>query len=238
MTNDGLLRVGVTGALGRMGRLAADVLSSQADIQYVGGFARTADAQRHIVNNLEELFTHAPDVLVDFTTHPSTVEIAMQALAHGVRPVIGATGWTNDEREVLARMAQERGIGAMLVPNFSIGAVLMIRFAQEAARFFPTAEIVEMHHDRKKDKPSGTARLTAERMVAHSDLAQVPIHSIRLRGLVAHQEVLLSGEGELLTIRHDSLSRESFAAGIIAATKAVMHVQGLVIGLDSILGGA
>jgi 4-hydroxy-tetrahydrodipicolinate reductase len=123
----------------------------------------------------------------------------------------------------------------MLVPNFSIGAVLMMRFAEQAARFFPTVEIVELHHDKKLDKPSGTAKLTAEKIVAAGFPNDVPIHSVRLRGLVAHQEVLFGTDGETLTIRHDSMSRESFVPGILAAIRAVMQIEGLVIGLDSLL---
>lgn len=231
-----MIRVAVAGALGRMGRVAIKATTESAGIDYVGGFARSRVPDDRIYDNLQELFDHAhPDVLVDVTTHPSSVEIAMEAVAHGVRPVIGVSGWQQSERDVLDKMARERGIGAMLVPNFAIGAVLMMRFAQEAARFFPTVEIVEMHHDQKKDAPSGTARITAERISAHSTHAQVPIHSVRLRGLVAHQEVLFGNTGEVLTVRHDSLSRESFAAGIAAAVKGVVTTTGLVVGLDRIL---
>jgi 4-hydroxy-tetrahydrodipicolinate reductase len=136
---------------------------------------------------------------------------------------------------VLERMARGRDLGAMIVPNFSIGAVLMMRFAQEAARYFHSVEIIEMHHDQKKDAPSGTARITAERIQEDSSHAMVPIHSVRMRGLLAHQEVLFGNTGELLTIRHDSLARESFAPGIVAAAKGVMSVKGLVVGLERML---
>lgn len=231
-----MIRVAVAGALGRMGRVAIKATTESAGMEYVGGFARARVPEERLYNDLQELFDSArPDVLVDMTIHPASVEIAMEAVAHGVRPVVGVSGWEQSERDVLDRMARERGIGAMIVPNFSIGAVLMMRFAQDAARFFPSVEIVEMHHDQKKDAPSGTARITAERIAAHSTHAEVPIHSVRLRGLLAHQEVLFGNTGEVLTIRHDSLARDSFAPGIAAAISGVMTTTGLVVGLDRML---
>lgn len=228
-----MLRVSVAGALGKMGRVATGALQSATGIIYAGGFARTAVPDEGIVDDLHALFEREkPDVLLDLTTHPSSVEISMVALTHGIRPVIGATGWTQPERDALDARARERGLGAMIVPNFSIGALLMMRFAQEAARFFPSIEIIELHHDRKKDAPSGTARLTAERIAHGGGPAAVPIHSVRMRGLLAHQEVLFGTDGELLTIRHDSLSRESFVPGMLAAVRRVMRVTGLEVGLD------
>ena len=231
-----MLRVCVAGALGRMGRVACRALQESSDVTYVGGLARTRVPAEEIVDTLDELFERKPDVLLDLTTHPSTVIVSMQAVAHGVRPVIGATGWNSNETAALDANARERGIGAMLVPNFSIGAMLMMHFARTAARFFPSIEIVELHHDRKLDAPSGTSRLTAERISEGGGPKHVPIHSVRMRGLVAHQEVLLGNEGELLTIRHDSLSRESFVPGMLTAVKAVMDVRGLVVGLDHVVG--
>lgn len=222
-----MTRVAVAGANGRMGSLAVDAVKNAEDFTFAGGFVRGGD----FVAFLRE---HEPDVVIDFTTHPSTVEIATASVEHGVSPVIGATGWTQDEKHKLAALARERGTGAMLVPNFAIGAVLMMRFAEQAAAFFPSVEIVELHHDQKRDKPSGTAKLTAERISAVTGSA-VPVHSVRMRGLVAHQEVLLGNTGELLTIRHDSLSRESFVPGILFAVRSVRKQPGLTIGLDSLL---
>jgi 4-hydroxy-tetrahydrodipicolinate reductase len=167
---------------------------------------------------------------VDFTVYPVTLDVAREAIERAVSPVIGATGRTEEDRLALSDRCDELGVGAALVPNFAIGAVLMMRFAAQAAKFFPTAEIVELHHDRKLDKPSGTAKFTAERMGK-----DVPIHSVRLRGLVAHQEVLFGGEGETLTIRHDSLSRESFMGGVLTAIRGVRARKGLTLGLDSFL---
>ncbi len=229
-----MLRVAVAGALGRMGRVACTALNETADVTYAGGLARTAVPDERIVTDFEELVrTGKPDVLLDLTTYPSSVEISMNALAHGVRPVIGATGWTQSDCEMLDRVATERNLGAMLVPNFSIGAILMMRFAEEAAKYFPSVEIIELHHDRKKDAPSGTAKLTAERITAGGGPADPPIHSVRMRGLLAHHEVLFGIDGELLTIRHDSLSRESFVPGMLAAVRGVMSVCGLQVGLDA-----
>ena len=229
-----MIRVAVAGALGRMGRVACAALQSLPDITYAGGFARTSVPAESIVDNFDALLALSPDVLMDLTTHPATVEFSTRALEAGVRPVIGATGWTQSERSALEKLARERGLGAMLVPNFSLGAALMMRFAHEAARFFPTAEIVEMHHDKKKDVPSGTARLTAERMREAAG-RDVPIHSVRLRGLMAHQEVLLGSDGELLTIRHDAFGREAYVPGMLAAIRGVTRATGLVVGLDAML---
>ena len=231
-----MVRVAVAGALGRMGRVAHAALLSAPGLTYAGGLAHDRVEAESIVDDLDELVQRfSPDVLLDLTTHPASVVISMAALELGVRPVIGASGWTPEERVALETLALDRGLGAMIVPNFSIGAALMMRFSEMAARIFPTVEIIELHHDQKKDAPSGTARLTAERIVAQGRVADVPIHSVRLRGLVAHQEVLFGNTGEVLTIRHDSLSRESFVAGMLAASAAVMHVSGLVVGLDALL---
>ncbi len=229
-----MLRVAVAGALGRMGRVACSALKEATDITYAGGLARTPLPDERVFGDFDELLRSGkPDVLLDLTTYPSSVQISMNALAHDVRPVIGVSGWTVPDCETLDGVARERGLGAMLVPNFSIGAILMMRFAEEAAKYFPSVEIVELHHDRKLDAPSGTAKLTAERITQGGGPAKVPIHSVRMRGLVAHHEVLFGTDGELLTIRHDSLSRESFVPGMLAAVRAVSTVNGLQVGLDA-----
>ncbi len=215
-----------------MGTVARDALERSGE--YCCGLARVADAQRRIYARLEEFLAEEPDVVLDLTTQPSSYEIALGAAEAGCHIVVGASGWSDEQRKALDAMAQQRNVGAMLVPNFSVGAVLMMRFAQEAARFFPDAEIVEMHHAGKKDRPSGTARETAMRM-KRSGAHSPAIHSVRLPGLVAHQEVLFGGTGELLSIRHDSLSRESFVAGMLVAVRAVGRRRGLTVGLDAIL---
>ena len=244
-----MIKVAVAGALGRMGKVACAAIQRADDIELVGGLVRNAGMREDVVvpsevegeqtllfEKLEDLIEQTkPDVLLDVTTYPATVEISTKAVTLGVRPVIGATGWSDFDRQALAARVEEHALGAMLVPNFSIGVALMVRFASEAARFFPSVEIIELHHDQKKDAPSGTARLAAERIRAAGYEKEVPIHSVRLRGLVAHHEVLFGGDGEVLTIRHDTLSRDSFAVGMLAAVRAVTQLQGLVVGLDTVL---
>jgi len=232
-----MINVAIAGVHGRLGTIARTAVEAADDCTFVGGFARVGNASQKTFDDLGSLLATAkPDVLLDVTTHPISVEVSMRALAAGVPVVVGATGWTDAERAALGAEAERRGIGALVVPNFALGAVLMMRFAEMAAKYFPTVEIVELHHDKKKDAPSGTARSTAERIVAAGGPAEVPIHSVRLRGLVAHQEVLLGNDGELLTLRHDALSRDAFSAGIVAAVRAVGSLRGLVVGLDGILG--
>jgi len=230
-----MIQVAVAGVRGRMGSLAADAVRAATDLPYVGGFAREADPVQRIYADLHRLLEEGkPNVLIDFTTHPKTVEIATQCILHGVSPVIGATGWTPDECRALGDLAGERKIGAMLVPNFAIGAALMLRFSEAAAHYFPAAEIVELHHDQKRDKPSGTARLTAQRLASVLG-KDVPVHSVRLQGMLAHQEVHFGNTGETLTIRHDSLSRDSYISGILFAVRSVSDRRSLTVGLDAIL---
>jgi len=220
-----------------MGRLACETVKSAPDLQYAGGFARTRVPEEHIDDDIERLLNERkPDVLVDFTTRPATQNAASLAVRHGVSPVIGSSEWDDAERERLRALCESSTMGALIIPNFAIGAVLMMRFAEQAARFFPTIEIVELHRAEKRDKPSGTAAATAARIKANGGPADVPIHSVRLAGLLAHQEVLCGNAGEVLTIRHDALSRESFAAGILFAIRNVRGLKGLHVGLDSLLG--
>jgi 4-hydroxy-tetrahydrodipicolinate reductase len=226
------LRVAVAGAFGRMGSVAREALVQTGE--YCCGLARFADPQRGIFAALDDVLAREPSVLLDLTTQPGSYEISLAAVRNGIATVVGASGWDEGQRAALASAAHERNVGAMIVPNFSIGAILMMRFAREAARFFNDVEIVELHHAGKKDKPSGTARETAARVAAVTG-SEPPIHSVRLDGLVAHQEVLFGRTGELLTIRHDSLARDSFVDGMLAAVRAVGKRPGLTIGLDAIL---
>ena len=168
------------------------------------------------------------DACVDFTTPEAAPENVRAALEQGVSCVVGTTGW---DPQPLHGLAEERGLRLFVAPNFSIGAVLMMRFAAEAAAFFPRAEIVELHNEAKKDAPSGTARATAELIGGDP-----PIHSVRLPGLVAHQEVIFGSEGQLLTIRHDTTARESFADGVLLALEKLDALPpGLTVGLEAIL---
>jgi 4-hydroxy-tetrahydrodipicolinate reductase len=168
------------------------------------------------------------DAAVDFTQPDAVLGNAARSLEARVPLVVGTTGFDTDE---LDRMARDSGLPCFFAPNFALGAVLMMRFAGEASRVFPRAEIVELHAETKLDAPSGTARATAARMAGSP-----PIHSVRLPGLVAHQEVLLGGAGETLTIRHDTTSREAFVPGVLRAVEAVRGLPpGLTVGLERIL---
>jgi len=168
------------------------------------------------------------EAMVDFTAPEAVVGNVRAALAAGVPCVVGTTGWEPSDVEAAA---VEAGLPVFYAPNFAIGAVLMMRFAAEAAEHLPRAEIVELHHETKKDAPSGTARATAERLGG-----ETPIHSVRLPGLVAHQEVLLGGEGQLLTIRHDTLSREAFVPGVLLALEKLPTLPpGVTVGLEQLL---
>ena len=231
-----------------MGRAACAAIAAADDLELVGGFARRQRGEALaavlalpkagglLYDDVGRLCDEArPEVLVDFTLYPVTLDVAREAVVRGISPIVGATGWTDEDEVSFADLCDERDTGAAIVPNFALGAVLMMRFAAEAARFFPTAEIVELHHDGKRDAPSGTARLTAARIAAATHRPAVPIHSVRLRGLVAHQAVLFGGEGETLTIRHDSLSRDSFMTGLLLAIRAVRSTKGLSIGLEHFL---
>jgi 4-hydroxy-tetrahydrodipicolinate reductase len=194
------------------------------------------------------------DVVVDFTHADAGRENLSWLAANGVHAVVGTTGFTDDDLERFA--ATFTASNCVIAPNFAIGAVLMMRFAEMAAPFFETAEVVEYHHDQKVDAPSGTAMLTVERMAAASsdwaddpttneivDRARggkgpggIPVHSVRLRGMVAHQEVILGTTGQSLTIRHDSYDRSSFMPGVVMAVKSIPDHPGLTIGLDTLLG--
>jgi 4-hydroxy-tetrahydrodipicolinate reductase len=170
----------------------------------------------------------AAEAAVDFTAPDAVVDNMLQALAAGVPCVIGTSG---ADLGALDERARERGLPVFFAPNFAVGAVLMMRLAAEAAAFLPRAEIVELHNEAKKDAPSGTARATAALFPG-----EVPIHSVRLPGLVAHQEVLLGGEGQLLTIRHDAFSREAYVPGVLLALERLRTLPpGLTVGLDSLL---
>jgi 4-hydroxy-tetrahydrodipicolinate reductase len=168
------------------------------------------------------------DAAVDFTTPEAAPANVRAALEQGVSCVVGTTGW---DAQQLGELARDRGLRLFVAPNFSLGAVLMMRFAEQAAQYFPRAEIVELHNEAKKDAPSGTAALTAK-LIGGDPV----IHSVRLPGLVAHQEVIFGGEGQLLTIRHDTTARESFADGVLLALEKLDSLPaGLTVGLDALL---
>lgn len=218
-----MIRVAVTGAAGRMGQ------SVCAAVQDAGDLELTGKADPALGATLTEVLP-AADVLVDFTVPDTALANAREAVAAGVHVVIGTTGFD------LKALAELRGANVFVAPNFAIGAVLMMRFAAEAARHMAKAEIVELHHDRKLDKPSGTAVRTAQLMAQASGGASPPIHSVRLPGLVAHQEVILGDVGQTLTIRHDSIDRESFMPGVLLAVRRVGALtESPVVGLEHLL---
>jgi 4-hydroxy-tetrahydrodipicolinate reductase len=210
-----------------------------------------------ITDNLEQaLRDSGAEVLVDFTRAASAHENARTALSLGVSPVIGTTGMTGEQVAELSRLAEERGIGAFIAPNFAIGAVLMMLFARQAAKYMPEVEVIELHHEQKVDAPSGTAMRTidmilegrGERTVVRpekeefkvegsrgGDVEGVRVHSVRLPGYVAHQECIFGGLGQTLTIRHDSIDRVSFMPGVLLACKKVRDLRGLTVGLEHLL---
>jgi 4-hydroxy-tetrahydrodipicolinate reductase len=212
------LRVAVAGAAGRMGQTVCGAVERADDLSLTG----RADPALGVA--LADVLSDA-DVLVDFTVPETAVGNAREAVAAGVHVVIGTTGFDIDELRGLS------GANVFVAPNFAIGAVLMMQFAVQAARHMARAEIIELHHDRKLDAPSGTAARTAELMGG-----EVPIHSVRLPGLVAHQEVILGDVGQTLTIRHDSIDRESFMPGVLLAVRRVPTLErSPVVGLENLL---
>jgi 4-hydroxy-tetrahydrodipicolinate reductase len=220
-----VIRVAVAGAAGRMGETVCRAVEGEDDMELV---ARVDPA---LGTSLEDALAERLDVLVDFTTPDTAVANARAALEAGTHVVIGTTGFDVAELEGVS------GANVFIAPNFAIGAVLMMRFAAEAARHMARAEIIELHHDRKLDAPSGTAARTAELMRAASPGgAELPIHSVRLPGLVAHQEVILGDVGQTLTIRHDSIDRESFMPGVLLAIRKVGELaESPVVGLERLL---
>lgn len=179
------------------------------------------------------------DVVVDFTRPEAVLDNILASLRHGTPAVVGTTGLDAAGLQTVAAEAAATGIAVLVAPNFALGAVLMMQFAREAARHFTACEVVELHHERKVDAPSGTAARTGQLIEAvwreEGSERQVPIHSVRLPGLVAHQEVIFGGAGQTLTIRHDSLSRESFMPGVLLAVRSVSVLRGLVVGLENLL---
>ncbi|QNP65628.1 4-hydroxy-tetrahydrodipicolinate reductase [Streptomyces genisteinicus] len=244
------LRVAVLGAKGRIGSEAVRAVEAADDMELVGALGRG--------DKLESLVDSGAQVVVELTTPASVMGNLDFCVRHGIHAVVGTTGWT-DERlaQLNTSLAASPETGVLIAPNFSIGAVLTMTFAQQAARYFESVEVVELHHPGKADAPSGTATRTAQLIAAAraeaglgtqpdatltaldgargADVDGVPVHAVRLRGLLAHQEVLLGGEGETLTIRHDSLHHSSFMPGILLGVRRVTSAPGLTFGLEHFL---
>ena len=259
------IRIVVNGALGRMGREIVNGLCQEPQMQIVGAVElQVAEENLTLPDgstvpfspDLEHILTSCqPDVLVDFTIAKVTLPAVRIATKQGVSLVIGTTGLTADDLSEIDRLATAHKVGAVVAPNFALGAVLMIHLAKIAAKYFDYAEIIELHHHRKADAPSGTSLSTARAMAQAKgkpflypsqqkepsdsrgkQVEGITIHSVRLPGLLGHQEVLLGTAGQTLSIRHDTISRECYMPGIILAIKEVIKRKGLVYGLDTLLG--
>jgi 4-hydroxy-tetrahydrodipicolinate reductase len=224
-----VIAVAVAGAAGRMGQTVCAAVEAAEDMELVGR------ADPLLETSIEQVLPDA-EVLVDFTRPDTALANALACVRAGVHAVIGTTGFDPAPLREAPSAEGPRRANVLIAPNFAIGAVLMMRFAAEAARHMAKAEIVELHHDAKLDAPSGTAALTAAMMAAASGGAPPPIHSVRLPGLVAHQEVILGDLGQTLSIRHDSISRESFMPGVLLAVRRVGTLEeSPVVGLESLL---
>lgn len=259
------IKVLVTGASGRMGREVVKMVLSSDDLQLVAGVDLTSsDVDLGLLVGKERcgvtitqdlskaLQTSKADVMVDFTAHHTAVKNTQLAIEHGVRPVIGTSGFTPDDIQMLNNLSQKKQISGAIIPNFSIAAVLMMQFAAQAAKYYPNLEIIEYHGDQKLDAPSGTAMKTAE-LIAETrklieqgnpqEVESIPgsrggyyqgfrIHSVRLPGIFAQQEVVMAAFGESLKIRHDSYDRASYMPGVHLCIQKVMHAKGIVYGLE------
>lgn len=256
-------KVLVAGFTGAMGQKAVNLVNSLDNFELVAGMSPTAtnDPQKYnlpagarIYQSLAEIPDLAADIWIDFTTPKAVYDNVKFALEHHISPVVGTTGMSDEQEAELIKISQKEKVGGLIAPNFGMSAVLLMKFAKEAAKYFPDAEIIEMHHADKKDAPSGTALATAK-MIAENrpehetapdevetlenvrggDYQGIKIHSVRLPGYIAHEQVLFGGPGEALTIRQDSFDRESFMGGVKVALEKVDQLDELVVGLENIL---
>ncbi|HZK24302.1 MAG TPA: 4-hydroxy-tetrahydrodipicolinate reductase [Oscillospiraceae bacterium] len=262
------IKVAVNGALGNMGKTVVRAVHADPALQLVaaidvngtdndiGPIAGIGEVNIPVSTALAATLQQTkPDVVVDFTSPFTVMQNIATALSLQVRPVVGTTGITEADLEKIANLSLQYQTSAVVAPNFALGAVLMMQFAAQAAKFFPEAEIIELHHERKIDAPSGTALKTAEMMLKArgqavprqveeleklagargGNLQGIRLHSVRLPGYVAHQEVIFGGLGQTLTIRHDSIDRTSFMPGVLLSIKEVMQREGVIYGLENIL---
>ncbi len=261
-----MIKVAVAGALGKMGKEVVKAVSNDADCQLVSAidkFEVGSDIGKIVLGKengvliTEEINVDLkPDVVVDFTQPSAIFENAKKYITNGIAPVIGTTGLKPEQIEELKKLSEENNVSCLIAPNFSTGAVLMMKFAKEAAKYFNNAEIIELHHNQKKDAPSGTAIKTAELMAEENDCfttgnceeketltgarganakSQIHIHSVRMPGYSASQEVILGAAGQVLTIRHDTSDRACYMNGVLLAVKHVYGQKGFVYGLDNIM---
>jgi 4-hydroxy-tetrahydrodipicolinate reductase len=249
---EAVIRVGVFGAGGRMGTTVCQAVTDAPGMELV---ARVDPNHSDLGAGPEALADAGAQVAVDFTIADAARENVRWCAAHGVHAVVGTTGFDDSDLRAFADLFDASAANAVIAPNFAIGAVILMRFAEMAAPYFETAEVIEMHHDKKADAPSGTAMLTAQRIAAASkDWATdptskvvaegarggtvdgVPVHSVRMRGMIASQEVLLGTTGQSLSLRHDTYDRASFMPGVLLAIQKVSETPGLTVGLDQLLG--
>ena len=227
------IKIIVNGALGKMGKEVIKAVSNEPDMEVV--------AQIDINDNLDQTIkkhvgAHRDvPVLIDFTTPKSVMNNIRTAAQNKCHVIVGTTGITEKDLQEIKSLCEKNGINALVVPNFAIGAVLMMKYASDAVKYMPKAEIIELHHDQKLDAPSGTALKTAEMMKKASGIEDIPIHSVRLPGFVADQEVIFGGLGQTLTIKHETIGRECFMPGVILAAKKIKDLKGLTCGLENIL---
>ncbi|BCB04513.1 4-hydroxy-tetrahydrodipicolinate reductase [Bacillus sp. KH172YL63] len=252
------IKVTIAGPRGRMGKEAVQLVNDTEHFTLISviDHKELPLGDVPVYGDIESCFQEeAPHVLIDLTTPEVGYHHTKTALQYGVRPVVGTTGFTTDELEELKELAQSKSLGCIIAPNFAIGAVLMMKFSQLAAKYFKDVEILELHHDQKLDAPSGTAVKTAEMIkevregkkqghpdeketipgARGADVDGMHIHSVRLPGLLAHQQVMFGAEGQTLTIRHDSFNRGSFMSGVKVSVETVMKLDTLVYGLENIL---
>ena len=256
-----MIRVGVFGAAGRMGATVCEAVRTAEDAVLVaavdpsGVGTPVAGTDLTVAASADALLAARAEVVVDFTVLDAARENLRWCAAHDIHAVVGTTGFSADDLDEMAELFARTPANALIAPNFAIGAVLMMRFAEQAAPWFETAEIIELHHDRKIDAPSGTAMTTAKRMTAASaewgtdptstvvaDGARgglvgdaIRVHSVRMRGVIASQEVLLGTTGQTLSIRHDTFDRSSFMPGVLLAVRRIAGLDGLTLGLDGLL---
>lgn len=260
-----MIRVGVLGACGKMGRVVCAAVDAEPDLELVAAINPSYEGQPlspiagfktdlRVAGSIDALLDAEAEVAVDFTEPDAVSENVRYVLSHGIHAVVGTTGLGPERLEEIGTWCQreQSDVGVIVAPNFSIGAVVAQRLAEEAARFFPAAEVIELHHDQKVDAPSGTAAATARRIAEArkeawsgpaggepfrgGEIEGVRVHSVRLPGLVAHQEVIFGALGQTLTIRHDAPDRTSYMPGVLLAIRQVADRPGLTVGLEPLLG--
>lgn len=260
-----VVRVGVVGAMGKMGQEVVKAICNDNELELVCAVdINNLDAEVcpprevRIMGDLKAaILTHKPDVIVDFTQPKFVYENAIVCLENGVCPVIGTTGLSDEQIAALKKLSQDKGLGCLIAPNFSTGAILLMMFAKQAAKYFDNAEIIELHHNQKKDAPSGTAIKTALMMSESGKMtyqngnceetetisgarggksyADIRIHSVRMPGYIASQEVIFGASGQILTLRHDSMDRQCYMSGVKLAVKYIAEHKEFVYGLENIM---